>query len=959
MRKIFFFLSIFLFCCLKGFSQPLPFRTYSIEKGLSEAVVQDMMQDNQGYIWIATNYGLNRFDGIKFKNYYEKNGLLSNKIYSLYQDGKNRIWVGTGGGVNIIKDDSIQSRKVLKPLTSSTILDINQDKNNNFWFATNGQGVWRWNGKQHLKHYTTAAGLVNNEVNAIATGSNGVIWFGTNGGLSRLNLSTGKIQSFTKKNGLPNNTVYDIKLADQGKTLWIGTDNGLCRFSNGKFKSFTTADGLINNSVRSLSLAPDGSLWLGTEKGAAHFKNGKFTNYTAEEGLPNNVIYATLADREDNIWFGTFGGGVGVYLNTPVKNYSIKQGLPNSVVTSITQDASGDHWVGTDGGGLARLHNGHIRVFDESDGLVNDNVYDVVSAPEGRLLIGTRRGFSVFQHGKFTNYREPELPYHKIKNITVGNNPNEWWLGTYGKGIIKYKDGKFTLFDKKNGLSNNTTLGVLDGPNGSLWIASYGGVSRFKNGHFTNYTIKDGLPSNGVLDIAKANDGSLWFATFGGIARFKNGHFTSITPADGLPDEVCYFIIQDNKGDFWIGTNKGVIRFNFNKYQKAKSESAKAATFKLYTRAQGLIANEMNAGAAFKDRNGVLWFGSVNGLIRFNPAKEKNHSVPPLIHIDKVMISQKNITNWKNLVIPSDDRNITINFVGINFSAPKQLVYQYRLKGSGEGWQQTKQRRVHYSALNSGTYTFQVKAKNGDGVWSKSTAALYFKVRAPFWFRWWFILLMGLVLAGIILFIYHYFRVRQMVDIERMRVRIASDLHDDVGSSLTEIALQSDFLLTMDVPDDLKDSLRNIGEQSRKIVSSLDDIVWSIDARNDTVGDLTDRMQDYVNNTLSDRKVEYHFENLNTDQSLSVSLRENLYLIFKEAINNIAKHSNATKVDIYLISDGNSFNLKIDDNGTDVLKRRKTGNGLRNMKMRGKRINGSVNFQDEDGFTVEVQGQLE
>src|SRR5699024_8186408 len=277
----------------------------------------------------------------------------------------------------------------------------------------------------------------------------------------------------------------------------------------------------------------------------------------------------------------------------------------------------------------------------------------------------------------------------------------------------------------------------------------------------------------------------------------------------------------------------------------------------------------------------------------------------------------------------SDNRYITISFVGLNFSSPQQLTYLFRLAGSGEDWQETKQRKIHYSALVPGYYTFKVRAKNGDGVWSKQAATFSFRVLAPFWQQWWFILLMTLVIVGIIFIIYRYYKVKRMVDIERIRVRIASDLHDDVGSSLTEIALQSDFLQTMhDTSEELKESLQSIGTQSRKIVSNLDDIVWTIDARSDTMGDLTDRMQDYINHTLPDRTVNYHFNDLKTDHRLPVSMRENLYLIFKEAVNNIAKHSNATKVDVTLASNSNSYRLKIEDNGDNEGDYRKSGHGL-------------------------------
>jgi signal transduction histidine kinase len=220
--------------------------------------------------------------------------------------------------------------------------------------------------------------------------------------------------------------------------------------------------------------------------------------------------------------------------------------------------------------------------------------------------------------------------------------------------------------------------------------------------------------------------------------------------------------------------------------------------------------------------------------------------------------------------------------------------------------------------------------------------------------RWWFICIVLVLIVLIVLFVYNYYRVRKMVDIERMRVRIASDLHDDVGSALTEIALQSDFLQTMDVTEDLQESLQQIGSQSRKIVTSLDDIVWSIDARNDTVGDLTDRMQDYVNSVLPQKQINYQFEG-DMQEKLKVSLKENLYLIFKEAVNNIAKHSNAERVDITLSTNGAGFEMRIKDNGKNASNVRKSGQGLRNMKMRAKRIDASVSFYYNNGFEVVVK----
>ncbi len=934
--------------------QTLPFRNFSIEKGLSEAVVNDLMQDDSGYLWIGTGYGLNRFNGISFENYFVENGLLDNRVYSLYQDNNNRIWIGTGSGANVIEADSIKTLPELKPIDSSVILDIYQDSHSDFWFATDGDGIWHLDQNDNLTQYLAIHGLADNRVRAIREDSDGTLWFATRGGLTQLD--NGNFRSFTTQHGLPDEKLRDLAIDSTG-SLWIATRGGLSRFSNGKFENRTEEDGLINNRIQSISIADDGSLWLGTEEGVSHLQNGKFENYTVSDGLSNDIVHTTLIDREENVWFGTFGGGINMLLGSHFENYTVEEGLPNNVITSIAQDKTGTHWITTYGGGLSRLNNREIFTYSAKDGLVDNKVYTAIVDRQNRLLVGTRWGFSIFDGNSFYNFDETEIPYRKIRSLLEPEDGEiDYWLGTYGEGVIAYEDNSFTSLTEEDGLANNTVMNIEESDDGTVWFATYGGVSGYKDGVFENITTQDGLPNNGVLDILEDQNGDLWFSTFGGIARYHNGEIEAITESDGLPDKVCYFIEQDDRGIYWIGTNKGIVRFDYSTYQKSGTDPDKVSAFKLITQNQGIIANEMNAGASYKDRDGNIWFGSVGGLTRFDPAKEKINRAPPILHINNIRVSGEGVNIKPELKIGSDNHNITFEFIGISFTAPEHVTYEYRLRNSGEGWQQTTQRSVRYSALMSGEYTFEVRAQNNDGFWSTNTARLDFTVTAPFWLQWWFIGLVVIAVVGIILFIYNYYRVRKMVDIERMRVRIASDLHDDVGSALTEIALQSDFLQTMDVDTTLQDSLQQIGTQSRKIVSSLDDIVWSIDARNDTLGDLTDRMQDYVNNVLPHKEVYYDFDNLNMSKKLEVPMKENLYLIFKESINNISKHSNADRVDINLVTRNNGFTLIVRDNGKTSRNDRKSGQGLRNMKLRAKRIGADISFNNKNGFEVRVEG---
>jgi ligand-binding sensor domain-containing protein/two-component sensor histidine kinase len=789
-----------------------------------------------------------------------------------------------------------------------------------------------------------------NRVRDILEDNEGVLWFATRNGLTKL--EGGNFRTYTTRHGLPDNRLRDLEVTDG--SVWVASRGGLCRVQDeDTFNCYTEEDGLINNRIQSISNDETGNLWLGTEEGGSYFSDGEFTNYSVDDGLVNNIIYATYYDREGNIWFGTFGGGISTFLGNHFKNYTVEQGLSNNVITSITEDNAGNFWIATYGGGISRINNGEITNIRDADGLVDNKVYTVEAGNQNQLLIGTRWGFSIYDGNNFRNFDETDLPSRKIRTILKPENSSEIWLGTYGDGLLRYDNGKFQQLTEEDGLADNTVMSLEETKDGAIWIATYGGVSKLEESSFSNYSIPEGLPNNGVLDILKAESGQLWFATFEGVARFNDGNFEAITLEDGLPDEVCYFIEQDDRDIFWIGTNKGIVRFDYPQYS-AERGTGETHAFKLITQDQGLVSNEMNVGASFKDSEGDLWFGSVKGITKFDPSVEKINVAPPKVHLDKVVVSGETIPMKQNIEIGSDNHNIVFEFIGLNFSAPEQVIYSYRLRNFGESWQQTTQRSVRYSALMPGEYIFEVRARNNDAQWSTSTARINLTVLAPFWLQWWFIGLVVLAIIGIVAFIYHFYRVRKMVEIERMRVRIASDLHDDVGSALTEIALQSDFLQTMDVGDSLQESLQQIGTQSRKIVSSLDDIVWSIDARNDTMGDLTDRMQDYVNSVLPNKEVNYHFHG-DIQEKLKVSLKENLYLIFKEAINNIAKHSNAEKVDITLSTNGEGFLMSIKDNGHNSSPERKSGQGLRNMKMRAKRVGAAINFKNSDGFEVKVE----
>ena len=936
-------------------AQLYPFRTFSIEQGLSESVVHDLVQDDEGYIWLGTGFGLNRFDGIRFQNFFEEQGLNSSRIRSLHKDSNGRIWIGTEAGINFWEGDSILTISALSPLMNMTVLSIHEDNIGNMWFGTDGNGVWQYSEGELVTQYSTSNGLIDNRVRTIAERENGELWFGTRDGITILR--DGNFININEENGLQIQRIRDIKV-DSDDVVWIGSRTGLIKYDSQKFSLLNTNDGLVNNLVRTITVTDENDIWVGTEEGASFFNGESFQNYHVSSGLSTEIIYSSIQDLEGNIWLGSYGGGVNLFFGNYFANFSTEQGLPNNLVTSFAENADGEFWIATYGGGITSINNGRFDDKGINDKLPDNLIYTLFTDSKERMWVGMGEGLSYIEEGQVRNFSEHEFPYSKVRSVMEASD-GTYWISTYDDGIVRYKDENFEQITTENGLANNRVLDTVEGRDGSIWIATYGGITRYRQGEFQSFAIQEGLPNNAVMNLMEDDEGILWASTFGGIAWFDGLRFQSITTEEGLPDRVCYFIYQNTDGLYWIGTTNGVVRFDKDEYFNAKPEDKNQA-FQVLNKEQGLISDELNLGAVYEDSEGRLWFGTVEGLSRFTPSEYKGNQVPPKVHITGVNVSGTEFQPTENFTLPYEDNNIEFQYSGINFAAPNQILYEYRLNGIDESWQQTSSRSIKYPSLPPGDYTFQVHARNINGTWSPDIERVRFSISAPFWMQWWFWILILVIVVGIIFLFYNYYRARKMVDIERMRVRIASDLHDDVGASLTEIALQSDFLQAGDADSEFKKSLEQIGKQCRKIVSSLDDIVWSIDARNDTLGDLTDRMQDYVLNTLESKNmvVQYDFDDLNMDNKLPVPVKENVYLIFKEAVNNISKYSNGDQVKISMNNKNGYFNFNIYDNGTSGKGNKKTGHGLRNMDMRAKRIGADINIDTTDGFSITVEGKL-
>ena len=937
-------------------SQYLPFRNYSIEVGLSESVAHTLIQDEKGYIWVGTGYGLNRFDGRSFRQYYEENGLASNVVHSLYQDDGGDIWVGTETGISILKGDTLTTPESVELLSQFPILAIHQDDMGRYWFGTESDGVWRLetNGDLISLNEQMSVNLV--RVQAIFEGIDGSIWLGSRQGA--IKIKDGAYTYFSTSNGLPDNRIRHFSQDSLGR-MWIATRAGLVKYDDGEINVYDQNEGLLDPKVYTISIEHHNKIWLGTESGVSVFDGETFQNYTREDGVPATIVYSSMIDHEGNIWFGTLGGGISIFVGDYFQSFDIENGLTNNVIVGFAEDSAGKIWIATYGGGVQIYDGTGFDLIDESDGLIDDKVYTFLMDSRDRVWVGTREGISIYENGEMRTLTNEEFPFEVVRKIYEDEDKNEFWVATYEDGLIRIQEDGFIQYNIDNVLQNDTVMDIKEDEDGYLWFATYGGAVRYDGNEFKNYTIADGLPSNGVIHIYIDHNGDKWFSTFNGVARFDGEQFQRFTQSEQV-DLISYFVIQDRQHRYWVGTNRGLYHMEPDRIFEADDRLDILQSFRIYNTKQGLITNELNAGGSMLASDGTIWLGTVEGLSHFFPDRLREIPSPPGIEFEEVMVSGRMVNPDREYVFNHDENFVQLAYKGLSYEAPDQIFYQYRMRGLEQGWQITRERVLRYPSLSPGEYEFQLRAYNADGEMSTKTADFSFEILYPFYFRWWFIGLMVFLGIGILLFSIRFYRIKKQVDIERMRVQIASDLHDDVGSSLTELALQTDFLQAGDVSSEVKSTLKQLGQHSRRIVSSLDDIVWSIDSRNDTAGDLTDRMQDYVNQVFvnGEVKVFYDFEDLRMHEKLPVDVKENVYLIFKEAVNNIVKHSNATRVNIRFAFSGNQFLLEIKDNGTKISSDRKSGQGLRNIRYRAERIGANVSFDTEGGFTVCTEGTI-
>lgn len=729
-RKMLRFCAALLLSCFflirSASARSLPLKHYSVTDGLASSSVYSIFQDAKGFLWIGTEHGLSRFDGREFQSYYIRDGLPDEFIIDIWEDREGNIWFGTfKGGICVFKSGRFKSFRQEDGLINDTVHSITGDREGNLWVGTHS-GVSKFDAK-NFTSYTEKSGLSNNIVYDIVCDKKGDLWFATFNGLSCFR--KGQFLNYNEKDGLKYNVVKAL-MVDSGGSTWIGTTHGLSCLKEGKFISYTTADGLANNTVNVIIEDKNHNIWIGTDNGISYFSSGKFTNFTSKNGLPGDKVHTIFEDREGNIWIGTKMGLSRLH-SLRIVNFSVKDGLPNNLTWAILEEREGKYWFGTNKG-LSCYEDGKFKNFNVSSGLASNNIYALMKDSKGKIWIGTGGGVSVYAGGKFSNYFTGVLVLSLAED-----RAGVVWIGT-NKGLCRFSRNEIIPCDFEQ--AQEIIHALLIDKKGNLWFSNMKGLCQVKGDKITFYSEEDGLINNNINSLLEDSRGRIWIATNQGLSCLSKGKFVNYTSGEGLSDNVCYFVLEDDNQNIWIGTTRGVNLFD-------------GKSFKTYTSRDGLTSDEMAQKACLKDSQGNLWFGTVNGITRFNPKLDRVNTVPPPVYITRLNVFDKEQPLSGKIQLEHNRNYLGFSFIGVSFTSPEDVTYKYRLEKIEREWFEKKEPEVSYPYLPPGKYTFQVIAKNNDGIESAKPAELKFRILPPFWATWWFRGLLIVTLLSLIVMI--------------------------------------------------------------------------------------------------------------------------------------------------------------------------------------------------------------
>ena len=949
--------------------EQLPIRTYTTADGLASDTVYRVVPDPRGFLWFCTADGLSRFDGYSFESYTTRQGLPDRRVSDVCVTRDGTVWVATAGGLCRFDPHATSTASMFSIQSfgdEPKANDVNvlvEARDGSLWCGTE-RGLERleprdgqWVGSRvDIGADAPVTALAEDRWDGMWAGLNGEVRLVRPGGSVRTLPLTGASRDDAVAASVASVTSLYV---DAAARLWVGTWVGVCRSAERESSDAPATligprSGMPTGWCNAFFESVDGTVWIATTKGL--WRGGgpdgmTFERRAALDSVCDREMWDVTEDRDGNLWVASSCGVLRVD-RYGFTGYTLADGLGSVAVNSIFESNAGDLIVTTS------LKSRLVQRFDGAafTSVVPKNL--PTSYPGwgwGQTIIQDREGawwvpigIGLYRYPKADRPdaalgAKPEVMYYGHEVFRVFEDVRgDVWLSTVPLNrLLRWNRATGRLVDVTDeaGVVGEFST-FCNGPDGALWIGtgSGGGLVRYLNGRFDRFTEADGLPAGWLRAITLDSAGRMWIASsLGGLLRVDDPtavrpHFVAYTTVDGLSSDNVWSVVEDAWGRIYAGTTRGVDCLE-----------PSTGSVRHYTSADGLPRSQ--PFCAYRDRRGGLWFGSTFGLVRFDPEPERRREPPRMLLTGlRVAGVARPISPVGEVIAPSmelgsNQNSISLDFLGLGSSLGEELRYQHRLEGADSEWSPpSSERTVTFANLAPGSYRLLVRAVDADGLVSPEAGAVSFNIAVPIWRRWWVLTLVGLAVCAAAYAMFRY-RLSRLLAIERVRTHIATDLHDDIGSNLTRIAILSEvaqYARSDDVGPN--GSLASIASISRESVAAMSDIVWAINPKKDSVDDLVRRMRRFAGEVFASRGMELDFRGPEHERvvKLDHQTRRQLFLIFKEAVTNAVRHGGGSRAEIELVVRNGSLVLTIVDDGCGFDESAVgDGNGIESMPTKG------------------------
>ena len=991
---------------------------WNSENGLPDSSVTAVAQTPDGYLWVGTYNGLVRFDGVRFVTFDPANtpALSHARVRRLSVDNRGVLWISSYDGALTRFQNGVFTwegrfvraaegevafvaaltnqlvfltsrgellRKTLSAPAGEGWEDLPPpargigalccaDGSGTLWYRDGDKHLWRLQASQFVPLPETA-GLAGRSVNCLTTDARGRLWVGTDIGFAVWD-GRGFQSAVPGSPAQPPLDVETLTVTETGQ-IWALANGGVCAAADGRWLVAPQAGRVEFPLATGRVFAQEdhrGGVWLFNYGGGLiHVgADGQSRQMTLDDGFPGDRVYCLFEDQEGDWWAGLDAMGLVRVRARQFHAVPAVEKAPAKAARSVCEDARGRVWIGRLSGGLNCWQEGDFTNYPVGDNASANSVFCVCPDAQGRLWIsGGDEDLWLRDQGELRRV----LPtIHRVKSL-LADSRGRIWVGTT-TGLFVSEPGSPGGFQPFKGLPHRTVRALTEGLGGVVWGGTGNGELFCIASNAVSLFRPDDADASAVWSVLADGDGTVWAGTFrGGLLRWRNGVFTRYGRRNELPDEVISQMLDDRRGNLWLGSHQGVFRVAKADLNQLAGDPRGFVSCVTYGRSDGLPSLECSGGyqpAAWRDQAGRLWFTTARGAAWIQSDEVRANPKPPPVVIEGILVDGRLLelpaTNAA-LVIPPGRHQIELHYTGLSLASPERVQFRYQLAPLDADWVEAGTRRTaQYGFLPPGHYRFQVLAGNSDGVWNQTGSTLVLTIRRHYYETWWFqtlgvLLVLGAVAGGVRQAATRRLR-RKMEELERKqmvereRARIAKDIHDDLGASLTLIAVLGDLARR----EKTAERIEKMSSTARAAVKSLDEIVWAVNPRNDTLANLVDYTGQFATDYLREAGIRCRLDvpEHTPAREVPANVRHNVFLVVKEALQNIVKHAHATEVWLRINTGERSLSLSVEDNGCGFEHPPEDAwaDGLRNMRQRLAEVGGECRIasQVNVGTTITV-----